>query len=153
MKKKQNLLYPILAILVLVIIAAVMMVIGRGHTVYFDNKTLELGSETYKAPYKVEVVVDGESVAKLNARDRGVATCTGQTMHATLIITREKKGTEETMDIALKLPYSIDSFVLNLPGYLAGLSQEDYLTEFVPAVTEAPDTTEETIDEFGLGDF
>ena len=40
MKKKQNLLYPILAVLVLVIIAAVMMVIGRGHTVYFDNKTL-----------------------------------------------------------------------------------------------------------------
>ena len=75
MKKKQNLLYPILAVLVLVIIAAVMMVIGRGHTVYFDNKTLELNGETYKAPYKVEVIVKGETVAKLNARDRGVGTC------------------------------------------------------------------------------
>lgn len=153
MKKKQNLLYPILAVLVLVIIAAVMMIIGRGHTVYFDNKTLELNGETYKAPYKVEVIVEGETVAKLNARDRGVATCMGQTMHATLIITQEKKGAEQTVDVDIKLPYSIDSFVLNLPGYLAGLSQEDYLTEFVPAVTEAPDATEETIDEFGLGEF
>lgn len=152
MKKKQNLLYPILAILVLVIIAAVMMVVGRGHTVYFDNKTLELNGQTYSAPYKVEVIVKGESVAKLNARDRGVATCMGQTMHATLIITQEKKGAEQTMDVAIKLSYSIDGFVLNLPGYLAGLPQEDYLTEFVPVAVET-EATEETIDEFGLGEF
>lgn len=152
MKKKQNLLYPILAVLVLVIVAAVMMVIGRGHTVYFDNKTLELNGESYKAPYKVEIVVGGETVAKLNARERGVATCTGQTMRATLIITQEKKGAEETMDVEIKLPYSIDSFVLNLPGYLAGLSQEDYLTEFVPVVVET-EATEETVDEFGLSEF
>jgi len=152
--KKQNLLYPILAVLVLVIVAAVMMVIGRGHTVYFDNKTLELNGETYKAPYKIEVVVKGETVAKLNARDRGMAPCIGQTMHATLIVTQEKKGAEETIEIAVKLPYSLDGVVLNLPGYLAGLPEEDYLSEFIPAVTEAdPDATEETVDEFGLSEF
>lgn len=153
MKKKQNLLYPILAVLVLVIVAAIMMVIGRGHTVYFDNKTLELNGQTYSAPYKVEVIVGGESVAKLNARDRGVATCMGQTMHATLIITQEKKGAEQTMDVAIQLPYSIDSFVLNLPGFLAGLPQEDYLTEFASVVEETPEETEETVDEFGLSEF
>ena len=37
MSKKKTLLIRILAVLVLVVIAAVMMVIGRGHTVYFDN--------------------------------------------------------------------------------------------------------------------
>ena len=151
--KVRKILIRVAVVLLCVVLGATMMVIGRGHTVYFDNKTLELNGQTYSAPYKVEIIVGGETVAKLNARERGVATCMGQTMHATLIITQEKKGAEQTVDVAIKLPYSIDSFVLNLPGYLAGLPQEDYLTEFVPAVTEAPDATEETIDEFGLGEF
>ena len=45
--------------------AAAMMVIGRGHTVYFDNKTLEdYQGQTYKAFEKVVVTVKDEQVAK-----------------------------------------------------------------------------------------
>lgn len=32
----------------------------------------------------------------------------------------------------------MDGVILNIPGYLAGLPQEAYITEFVPAVTEEP---------------
>ena len=39
--KKRTLFFRIGAIVILLAIAAVMMVIGRGHTVYFDNKKLE----------------------------------------------------------------------------------------------------------------
>lgn len=35
----------------------------------------------------------------------------------------------------------MDGVILNIPGYLAGLPQEAYITEFVPAVTEEPLTT------------
>ena len=37
-----------------------MMVIGRGHTVYMDNKTIEYDGQTYNSFYKVDVYVDGE---------------------------------------------------------------------------------------------
>ena len=39
--KTRRVLFAFLLVLVLVAVAAAMMVIGRGHTVYFDNKTLE----------------------------------------------------------------------------------------------------------------
>ena len=52
---KRRLLFRIGAVAILIAIAACMMVIGRGHTVYVDNKTLEYNGETYKTPYRVNV--------------------------------------------------------------------------------------------------
>ena len=50
MKSKRILLYRLAMILVLVVVAAVMLVIGRGHTVYFDNVSLEYEGTTYETP-------------------------------------------------------------------------------------------------------
>ena len=72
--KKRTLFFRIGAIVILLAIAAVMMVIGRGHTVYFDNKKLEYNGETYDTPYKVCVYVGDERVAKLYDKERGMAT-------------------------------------------------------------------------------
>ena len=41
MKNRRAIIFRVGAILLLLIIAASMMVIGRGHTVYIDNKTIE----------------------------------------------------------------------------------------------------------------
>ena len=42
MMNKRRWLFRIGMILLLVAVAACMMIIGRGHTVYFDNKTIEV---------------------------------------------------------------------------------------------------------------
>ena len=158
MNKTRSLLFRIGTVLVLVGICVWMMIIGRGHTVYFDNKKLEYGGETYEPPYKITVIVKGEQVAKLNKKDRGMATTIGQNFRMTLRIMKEKKGeeTEETYDITL--PYDLDGIVINLPGYLAGLPQEAWMSEFVPLATAAEEDTDEVpgTDEFALdeiGDF
>ena len=54
-----------------------MTIIGRGHTIYLDSKTLEYDGQTYKPAYKTVVYVDGQQVAKLYDKERGVATCIG----------------------------------------------------------------------------
>ena len=50
----------------------------------------------------------------------------------------KKNGTEETQTYKIPVPKNMDGVILNIPGYLAGLPQEAYITEFVPAVTEEP---------------
>lgn len=152
MKSKRRIVFCLLAVLILVAIAAVMMVIGRGHTVYFDNKTLEgYNGQDYKAFERVVVTVKGEEVAKLGKRERGMSIWIGQNFRMTLAIT-EKKGDEPRIqEVSIKLPYSVDGIVVNLPAYLAGLPEEAWFSEFVPAVTEEP--VEEVPgegDEFGL---
>lgn len=153
MKAKRRILFSLLLVLILVGIAAAMMVIGRGHTVYFDNKTLEdYQGQTYKAFDKVVVTVKGEEVAKLAKRDRGMATWIGQNFKMILEVTPEKGDASEIHEIDLKLPYSVDGIVVNLPALLAGLPEEAWFSEFVPAEPEAP--AEEVPgegDEFGLG--
>lgn len=158
MKTKRTILFRVGAILLLLMIAGIMMVIGRGHTVYIDNKSLEYNGQTYETPYKVVVFVDGEQVAKLRDKERGMATCIGQKFSMTLEITQEKGGSEETINVTLPLPYSMDGIAINLPAYLAGLPEEAYLSEFQIAVEETEESSEEApidgaVDEFDMGDI
>ena len=84
MKAKRRLLFQILAVVLLVAIGYTMTIIGRGHTIYLDSKTLEYDGQTYKPAYKTVVYVDGQQVAKLYDKERGVATCIGQMLTVTL---------------------------------------------------------------------
>ena len=80
--KARRLIIRIAAVLVLVVIGVIMSIIGRGHTIYLDNKTLEYDGQTYKAPYKVTITVGGEELTKLYDKERGSTTCLGQTFTA-----------------------------------------------------------------------
>ena len=135
MKSKKTLIIRIAFLAVLIVISAVMLVIGRGHTVYFDNKTLEYNGRTYEAPYRVVVYIKGEQVAKLYVRERGSQTNIGQNFGMALGVTREKGGEEEIIEVTQKLPYDMDGVIINRPGYLAGLPEEAYISEFIATPT------------------
>lgn len=140
--KARKLIIRIAAVVVLIVIGIIMSIIGRGHTIYLDNKTLEYEGQTYKAPYKVTVTVDGEQLTKLYDEERGSTTCLGQTFTVTLEIMETKNGTEDVQTYKIPIPKNMDGVIINIPGYLAGLPEEAYLTEFVPAATEEPDDSE-----------
>ena len=148
-------LYRGCALLAVLLIAACMFVVGRGHTVYIDNKTLEYNRETYSALNRVEVWVGGERLSKLAKRERTSSTVIGQSFEMKLINT-VNKGDEPTEEIIrLSLPYDWDGIVVNVPGYLAGLPQEAWMTQFVSEPEPVTEAEEETIseDEIPMGDF
>ena len=154
MSNKRRLLVRICAVAVLILIAALMMLIGRGHTVYLDNKTLEYNGSTYEAPYKVTVTVKGEQAAKLYEKERGSATNIGQSFEMTLEVMKEKGGSESVSTHSFKLPYSMDGIVVNIPGILAGLPEDAWMSEFVSLVPDEPieDESVPGIEEFDLGE-
>ena len=143
MKPKRTALIRAGVILLLLVIAGVMLIIGRGHTVYLDNKSIDYNGQTYAAPYRIVAFVDGKQVASLNNRERGMATCIGQRFGITLEVTREKGGDEQSFTITLPLPYSMDGIIINLPAYLAGLPEDAYLSEFIPAPETSDDLDSE----------
>ena len=49
MNNKRKWIFRGCTLLVVLLIAALMFVVGRGHTVYIDNKTLEYNGESYQA--------------------------------------------------------------------------------------------------------
>ena len=151
---KRSLMFRIGALLVLVAICAVMMVIGRGHNVYLDNKPITYEGKTYEAPYKVTAYVKGEQVAKLYEGERGAASCMGQRFEMTLEIMQQKNGSEEAVTVKVSLPRNMDGIILNINGVMAGLPEEAYLSEFVSAVPEVS-KEEEVIpgDELIVGDI
>ena len=150
---KRTLIIQLAAVVVLIVIAYIMTIIGRGHTVYLDNKKLEYNGQTYDTPYKVVVYQDGEQIAKLYDRERGSTTCIGQKLTLTLEITQQKGGSETTEVYTLSLPKNMDGIIINLPAYLAGLGEDAYLSEFIPSPDAEPVEEEPASDdEFGLGD-
>ena len=150
MKTGRKLLFRGIAVLILLLIAGWMFLIGRGHTIYLDNKSVDYNGQTYGALYKVTVYVDDEQVAKLYEKERGLASCMGQTFQMVLEIVREKGEDETAQRVTLALPYNMDGIVVNLPALLAGLPQEAYLSEFVSAIPEEPAEEEIVTDEFAL---
>ena len=153
MSNKRSLLFRIGAIAVLVLIAAFMMVVGRGHTVYFDNKAIEYQGKTYEAPYKVTVTVKDKQAAKLYENERGSATNIGQSFEMTLRVMQDKGGSEQESTYRFKLPYSMDGIVLNIPAMMAGMPPEAYLSEFVVMNEENEEVEEIVTDEFSLEDI
>ncbi len=152
MNKNRRLVFRICAVLVLLLIAGCMMVIGRGHTIFFDNKTLEYEGKTYEAPYKITIIVKDENVAKLYVKERGQATNIGQNFTVTLRVMEEKNGDETTETYSFRLPYNMDGVVVNLPGLMAGLPEEAWISEFVSMIPETPAEEEEVpgADEFEM---
>ena len=142
---KKRILIRIAAIIVVAAVAAAMFVIGRGHTVYFDNKVLEYNGKEYKGPYSIEVQVDGEKVAKLKDGERGMATTMGQNFSMDLIIKEEKGGEEKKLRAALPLPYNMDGIIINLPALLNGLPQDAYMSEFIPTPSDEELEDEEVV--------
>ena len=140
--KARKWIIRIAAVVVLIVLGVIMSIIGRGHTIYLDNKTLEYDGQTYKAPYKVTITVGGEELTKLYDKERGSTTCLGQTFTVTLEIMETKNGAEEVQTYKIPIPKKMDGVIINIPGYLAGLPEEAYLTEFVPVATEEPDDSE-----------
>ncbi|HCG60180.1 MAG TPA: hypothetical protein DEV97_09295 [Lachnospiraceae bacterium] len=149
---KRMLLFRCGTIALLLLIAGLMFIVGRGHTVYFDNKKVSYdGKSIDTPPYRIDVYVNDERVAKLSAGDRGMCSWMGQDFRMRMEITKEKGGKKQIANVALKIPYNMDGIVLNLPALLAGFPQDGYLTEFVPAPAEVTAEDEEIVtDEFGL---
>lgn len=153
--KGKTLLIRLAALAFCITLGAVMMVIGRGHTIYLDNKTLEgYNGQDYKAYERVVITVKDEQVAKLGKRERGAATWIGQNFKMTLEITESKGDEPKIQEVSVQLPYDVDGIVINLPAYLAGLPEDAWYSEFVPMVEEDPGDEElpGEGDEFGIGD-
>ena len=156
MSNRRKWIFRGCAILAVLAIAALMFVIGRGHTVYIDNKTLEYNGETYHALNKVEVWVGDQRLSKLAKRERTSSTVIGQSFEMKLINTVNKGDEPTEVVVKLSLPYSWDGIVVNVPGYLAGLPQEAWMTEFVSApepVTEEDESSPADEESMLSGDF
>ena len=151
--RMRKLLFRLGTVAVLIAIAACMMVIGRGHTVYFDNKKMEYEGQEIDTYRRINVFVNGEQVAKLSAKDRGMATFTGQKFSFEIEATKEKGDEPVLCKYYITVPYGQDGTVLNLPGMLAELPEEAYTSEFVPVATESTEEDEEIVTEdFGIGE-
>jgi hypothetical protein len=148
---RNKILFRAGAILILLIIAGVMMIVGRGHTIYFDNKTLEYNGESYSTIRRINVLVNGEQVAKLSKKERGMATCMGQSFSFDLEVIREKDAEPEPYHFDLSLPYGMDGIIVNLPGIMAGVPQEAWMSEFIPAPPTETEEDELPTDEFDMG--
>ncbi|MBP3631837.1 MAG: hypothetical protein J6I99_02370 [Oscillospiraceae bacterium] len=152
---KRSWIIRIAFVLVLVLVAVLMLRIGRGHTVYFDNRALDKDGQSVAAPYKITVYVNGEQISKLYDKERCMVTNIGDSLELTVEVMQQKGGSETTETYRLTLPHSIDSVIINLPAYMAGLPEEAYLEEFIPAPSADLDDEEvpNTEDDMGLGDI
>ena len=151
MKKTRRILIRLIALAAVIALSVVLAIIGRGHTVYFDNKPMEYNGEKYDCPYQIEVLVNNASAGKVKEGDRGMVDTMGQDFSMILAVTPEKGAKRYGLSASFKIPYNLDGVVINLPALMAGAPQDVYMSEFVPvAVKEDEDANVVITDEFEL---
>ena len=154
--KNRKWIYRCLLILILIIICFLMIYIGRGHTLYFDNKDMEVNGSLIEAPYRVKVFIKGKEVANLNNGDRGMGIWIGPKAHLDFEITKVKGGDKENASYSVALPRAYDGVVINLVGLMNNATYDTYISEFVPLATVTTDAEEEVVvddmEEFGFGE-
>lgn len=155
MKIKRQTCFAIGAILLLIGIAALMFVIGRGHILYIDDKTIDMNGTSVNAKYHIEVSVNGAKSQEIAARERIQEKVMGQNLKIELKIQDTKRSLEEKeMTIKCKIPYNYDTAVISLPLLIEGYDQSEWMTEFVQVPTSAEKTEEVVVtDDFSMGDF
>lgn len=154
MKVNKTVLYRIGIVLVLVIIAVIMIFIGRKHIIYLDNKTLDYDGGTVSALYKIEATVKNNDTKKLYQRERGEVTIMGQHTTLHLVITDKKGGKEREVSYPLHIPFGKDAVVINMPALLEGLDESVWMTDFVSLATQTTAVDEEVVlTDDGMGDI
>ena len=149
---KRKLLFRVGAIPIILVIAACMFVIGRGHTVYFDNKETSYNGQTIEPFYKVTVTVGDQKPAKLSKGDRGMADIMGQKLTMTLEITDAEGDQPHAHKVSMSVPYNMDGIMINVPALMQGLPQDAYMSEFIIETPDTGSTDEEIVtDEFDMG--
>ena len=145
--KKRTLVIRICCVAAIIALAAAMMIIGRGHTIIITNEKFEHEGKMIEPVYKITAYgPDGEKFANINKPKgnlpaRGSTTCMGQSFSFTVDIEAEKGGEVKRQVITLDIPYSLDGVIVNIPAYMAGLSQDVYMQEYI--IAPPPEEDEE----------
>lgn len=121
-----------LAVIVVIILLAVFLYhYGMQHTVYVDNRTIEIDGQSYRALDWAMVSVDNGESQEYSPRTRREETVMRQ-KHTIHVVYEDDDFNEIEFDAEFTLPVNKKQIVLSLPALLAGLDQSQYLTEFVP---------------------
>ncbi len=148
---KRRLFFIAGTLLAVVAICVLCFIIGRGHTLYLDNKSIEnTGYSSYNA---IDLVYKGEKVTTLAARERSSISFTGQSVTITLGIKKSKSSSVEERTVTFTVPYNMDGIVINLPAYLDGADESVYMSEFVSmAIVDETNVDDEVpvTDEFAI---
>ena len=122
MKLNKKIIARSILVVLYLVLAIVMFLTGRTHTILIDNKGDEAG--TYKAVKGMEVSVDKGEPVEFYKGDRDKFTVKSQkhTIHI------EFFDGSEPVTFTVKVPVKYDYVLLSIPKYLAGI--EPYMEEF-----------------------
>lgn len=143
--KIRKLLFTSAFIAFFILIAIVCFIVGRGHTVYFDNKSLD--GTNYSSYDSIDIIYKGEKVTTLGKAERINLTFTGQKLTISYKSKKTKAAQAEEGELYFNVPYNMDGIVINLPALLDGADESIYMSEYVPAIViededEVPNTDE-----------
>lgn len=146
--KKRRILFTSGLIVILVGIAIICFIIGRGHTVFFDNKSID--GTSYESYAYIDLFYKGEKVTSLGKAERISISLTGQKISVEVKYQKKRSSKEETKALDFDLPYNMDGIVFNLPALLDGADESVYMSEFVPIVAEETEEEVPNTDEFAI---
>jgi len=126
MTRRSLVARSLLAIL-LASLSVFLFLTGKGHVLYLDTNSIELGDRKLRAPELSLVILDGKEIGEMGRAERVIAEVAGPS-HA--IRVEPLDGGEPTVR-RLRLPVGRTELVVSIPAIVAGEADELVVTPFV----------------------
>ncbi len=123
--------YRIIALIGIFILAIVLFIIGKGHTLLLDNQDVTIDGKTYEATHAIRVVINDQKaiLVKAGKRKKAKVPVAGPWHRITVEILDEDKNVLQTLEKKITLGLD-DMLLLHLPALISDASQ--WIQPFTP---------------------
>ena len=109
-------MYRIVALFVVLILAVLLFVFGKGHTLLLDNKNIKIDDKSYKATHSLMVSVNGgEAISVKKGLRKGIPDMVAGPWHSIKVEVVDKNTVIKTVEKKFSLSLN-NMFVLSLPA-------------------------------------
>lgn len=113
------------AILVLILLAVLLLLIGKQHQFIIDANAYENNGETFNAPSITSVKIDKRPALEIPRRTRLEIFSTGEN-HKIVV---EYNG--KTIKKKFSVPFSMNQVLISIPALIAGKDESEWLKPFI----------------------
>ncbi len=135
--RPRSLIQRTCVILGLIVLAACLFYIGRGHTLLLDTNAVTIDGRELRSFSSAAVSVDGQELNSSMGRAERVMLVVSGPKHR--IVIQDDSDPDKKVERAFTIPTFMDMAIVSIPAILGDAPVEHWVVPFVPApVEDAP---------------
>jgi hypothetical protein len=124
-------------VLGLIVLAACLFYIGKGHTLLLDTNMITIGDKEFRSYASAAISVDGKRLnSSMGRAERAMVTVSGPKHTIMIADDADTDKTDKKVEKSFTIPTFMDRVIVSIPAILGNAPEEYWITLFTPQPVE-----------------